>query len=682
VKTKILVIDDDPGIRRSLSLILRTEGYAVLAAANGREGLELAAREAAALIICDVNMPDMDGYEVLAQLRQSGAFASVPFIFLTARGERADMRRGMSVGADDYLTKPFTREELIDAVRVRLKKLDDSREALVEQLILDADRMRSRFAGRLTAQAKQVIDDKAPEAATQAIIEATVLFTDIRSFTTISERLSVTEIATLLNEYLQRACEPILAAGGRVVKFIGDGIMAVFPHSDEQPRERQALRAIQAALAVSLAAHQFREWMQARFVDRGLPEFAVGVGIHTGEVTLCQIGPHGEGNFTAIGDTVNIASRLEGQTKDLGWPVVASGTAISAAGDAVLHGGHRAVHLRGRSKPVLVYQVLGLKSLGVKALISSAPAAARDDVSHQLQRALASNAEGAALAAKAALREVLLALVESGPTVSAPQHIKNYAVIAKIGEPHHSSLYLAERDSDGQRVAVRIRQKRAGEALFQRFIDRATTIGRIRHRHVAPIFDHGFADDVAYIVTEHFPRGSLKRALSLPLAPAPALALLRQAAAGLGEVHRLCSLAEDIHPDNLMLRDDGEVALADLDCRESVHAATPGVASEDALTYRAPERVAGHSGDVRADIYSLGVIFYEMLTGRLPYSARAGEELKRQILSASFAPLAPSLAACQALLERMLAKDPAARFANCDALIAAIERCAPDAGAG
>src|SRR5512138_3172269 len=120
--SKILVIDDDTGIRRSLALSLKTRGYAVVEAAGGSAGLELAAVEAPDLVICDVNMPEVDGYEVVRRMRQSPALASTPFVFLTARDERADIRRGMNLGADDYLTKPFTRDELIDAVSVRLKK--------------------------------------------------------------------------------------------------------------------------------------------------------------------------------------------------------------------------------------------------------------------------------------------------------------------------------------------------------------------------------------------------------------------------------------------------------------------------------------------------------------------------------------------------------------------------------
>ena len=119
---KILIIEDDAGIRRSLALSLKTEGYVVLEAPDGRSGLELAMAQAPALIICDINMPEMDGYAVVNAVRHTSGLASTPFIFLTARGERAEMRRGMNLGADDYLTKPFTRDELIETVKARLQK--------------------------------------------------------------------------------------------------------------------------------------------------------------------------------------------------------------------------------------------------------------------------------------------------------------------------------------------------------------------------------------------------------------------------------------------------------------------------------------------------------------------------------------------------------------------------------
>lgn len=119
---KILVIEDEKSVRNNVSDLLKAEGYDVLDADNGQTGLQLANEHTLDLIICDVMMPKMDGFEVLRMLSQNPATQTVPFIFLTAKAERSDFRQGMELGAYDYLTKPFTRTELLGAVTVQLKK--------------------------------------------------------------------------------------------------------------------------------------------------------------------------------------------------------------------------------------------------------------------------------------------------------------------------------------------------------------------------------------------------------------------------------------------------------------------------------------------------------------------------------------------------------------------------------
>ncbi len=120
--TKILIIEDEPEMRRNLATILRLEGYQQLTADNGRRGVELALEEAPDLILCDVMMPELDGYGVLKALRESPATEATPFIFLTARGEKPDIRAGMNLGADDYLTKPVAKADLLNAIASRLKR--------------------------------------------------------------------------------------------------------------------------------------------------------------------------------------------------------------------------------------------------------------------------------------------------------------------------------------------------------------------------------------------------------------------------------------------------------------------------------------------------------------------------------------------------------------------------------
>ena len=122
---KILIIEDEPRMRKNMATVLKMEGFEVATAANGREGVEAAQREQPALILCDVMMPELDGYGVLAALRADEATARIPFIFLTAKGEKADLRAGMNLGADDYLTKPADIDDLLAAIQTRLARRDE-----------------------------------------------------------------------------------------------------------------------------------------------------------------------------------------------------------------------------------------------------------------------------------------------------------------------------------------------------------------------------------------------------------------------------------------------------------------------------------------------------------------------------------------------------------------------------
>ena len=127
---RILVIEDEPEMRRNLTALLRFHDFETLEAENGRQGVEFARREKPDLILCDVMMPELDGYGVLQALQQEACLAAIPFIFLTAKGDKDDLRSGMNLGADDYLTKPVANNDLVNAVEARLRRseLQASRE--------------------------------------------------------------------------------------------------------------------------------------------------------------------------------------------------------------------------------------------------------------------------------------------------------------------------------------------------------------------------------------------------------------------------------------------------------------------------------------------------------------------------------------------------------------------------
>jgi class 3 adenylate cyclase/CHASE2 domain-containing sensor protein len=196
-----------------------------------------------------------------------------------------------------------------------------------------------------------------PELGGQATT-VTVLFSDIRNFTTLSERLSAREVVEMLNTYFERACDVLLKEGATIDKFIGDAIMAEFGAPLPQPDH--ALRALRAAVALHAVAVDFRAWMSARFVGRSLPEFDVGVGIHSGEAVIGNIGSSSRMEYTAIGDTVNLASRLEGKTKETHCAILASIDTVSAVGAAVRTGSRHILTVKGRSEPVEAFEILAV----------------------------------------------------------------------------------------------------------------------------------------------------------------------------------------------------------------------------------------------------------------------------------------------------------------------------------
>jgi class 3 adenylate cyclase/CHASE2 domain-containing sensor protein len=190
--------------------------------------------------------------------------------------------------------------------------------------------------------------------------ELTVLFSDIRNFTVISEHLSAEEVVEMLNRYFGQVCQVVLEEGGTIDKFIGDAVMVQFgapvayvDHAD---------RAVRTALRIRATAAGFAAWMRERFPDRDLPGFAVGVGLHTGPAVVGNIGSEQRTEYTAIGDTVNAASRIEGKTKELGCVVLASAETLAACKAHVVTGKSQSVLVKGKAIPLMLHEVLEIAS--------------------------------------------------------------------------------------------------------------------------------------------------------------------------------------------------------------------------------------------------------------------------------------------------------------------------------
>jgi hypothetical protein len=243
-----------------------------------------------------------------------------------------------------------------------------------------------------------------------------------------------------------------------------------------------------------------------------------------------------------------------------------------------------------------------------------------------------------------------------------------------------SAVYLAESERAGEMVVLKVLRDSptAGDehTQFTRFLQEYELISKVRHPNVVRIFDLGIADDHAYLAMEYFPRGDLRSVIARGVDGGEALSYLGQMAAALEVVHAVGVLHRDLKPGNIMLRADGSVALIDFGLAKHVQVDAEITATGEIFGtpyYMSPEQGHGQPLDERSDLYSLGVIFYEMLTRQKPYVAQSPMGVIYMHANAPIPLLPESLRKYQQLLNKLLAKDPMHRLASASALLAKIE---------
>jgi len=670
---RILAIDDDPSMRVLVARILARAGCVVEVAAEGGEGLARMRASPPDLVLCDVQMPGMDGFRTLEMMRADSATASLPCVLLTSLGDRDSVRRGMRLGADDFLSKPVHADELIESVAGALDKRRRMSAVVSAQAFPTHSEVRASYEDELNRSTRPMADESAAAGVTGQTIIQTVMFCDIRGFTTISERLPVGEVAELLSRYLQEACKPILHEGGRIMKIMGDGLMAMFGQGAPEDVRAHASAALRAGHRILEVAREFRNWMNSRFELGDLPQFEVGVGIHTGQVMLFRLSAGDLGDLTAVGDTVNVASRLESKSKELGWPVVASMATIEGAGREFDVVETRQLSLAGRDARVVVGR---LAQTGARAAQFSNPAG----LTAGTRAVLDATARSAAQAAKEALDHTLHSLdgLLDGYGDGRQPVIHGYRVLEKIGEGGMSMVYLAEDENNARKAVLKVLKGRRNDddALWKRFFQECAILSSIDHEHIMRIYDQGFGEELAYIAMEYLGGGSLAEVMARGLTPRQALSLLSQAAGALAEIHACGVVHRDIKPANFLLRTEGVLVLTDFGVAKRLDKAAGQTLHGEVLGtpyYISPEQALGGEITPRADIYSLGVIYYEMLTGTRPYGGETILEILAQHAVAPIPRLPAALADFQGLVDGMLAKRAADRYHDAEALLAAID---------
>src|SRR5689334_15092867 len=335
---RLLIVDDNKVNRLLLSRNVQMQGHSAALAENGRIALEMLRSEPFDLLLLDIEMPEMDGFAVLERLKADVQLRDLPVIVASSVEGLDNIVRCIELGAEDYLPKPVNPVLLkarIDA-SLEKKRLRDQQKELVR-----------RFA---TSEVAQDLQQSGFALGGKRVV-ASVMFSDIRGFTALAESQAPEETIDLLNTYYTLMFDAINSHGGVVNQMIGDGLMALF--GAPLPLDDCAARAVAAALEMTELIEQFN-------VERAAVRKAaisIGIGIATGDVIAGYTGTQQRATYTCIGDTVNLAARLEEHTKVAGRPLLIDRRTQDALSAALRREPLGAVPLRGKSAAVEVFAV-------------------------------------------------------------------------------------------------------------------------------------------------------------------------------------------------------------------------------------------------------------------------------------------------------------------------------------
>jgi class 3 adenylate cyclase len=330
---RILVVDDTPQNVKLFADLLTAKGYEVTTAANGEQALESIARQPPDLVLLDIMMPGINGYEVCRKIRANPATALLPVVLATSLDPNQERVRGIEAGADDFLPKPVNQAELFARVRslLRIKGLQDERLA----------RLKSFFSPQL---AEAIAAGRGEEVLKTHRREITVEFFDLRGFTAFTDSAEPEEVMELLRSFHGALGKIVLEHQGTLERFAGDAVMVFF--NDPLPVEKPAEHAVRTALSVQEAfAPIGKHWHKRSGFELGL-----GVGIAQGYATLGAIGFEGRWDYAAIGNVTNLAARLCAEAK--AGQILADRKTMAALEGAFAFDPVGPFELKGFSKPV------------------------------------------------------------------------------------------------------------------------------------------------------------------------------------------------------------------------------------------------------------------------------------------------------------------------------------------
>lgn len=589
---RILVVEPDARLREWCRLHLTTLGYTVTALADSAQVLELCRGEPPSLVLIATDAGGPSPYAVAAALRSSPATAAVPIVFVVPDTDASALSQARAIDSQAVLTKPLARPAFLEAVLSRLSPPEFEATSSVGGLLVGGVRL-----------------NKVPQPAPGLLVEAkdaTVLVVVLRNLVSLARSMRAKTLEVLVERFASDARDIIERNGGWCIRSDATGMVALFesgPYADRTP----TARAIESALLVTLAGRRVKRWADATLSDTVVPPLSIGCGVHTGEVIVTRLSVSGQLSPSIAGQTADIAMRLNGRAKGLGWSVTASESAAFLAGARFKFGRRATLTDTDHAVTIPVIEVLGFN-----------PGTARPGelpLMAEVREAVLANAVLSRLAGDADPRmadKTIMVTARRPDLDEVFPEIPERRIARKLGGDGQVASYACVHlPTDREEFLRSVSLELNAPDLVDAYLERFRMLSGLEQRNVITVYEVGRTPTHGYVAAEWLGGGTLTDALRKKLPVGLALNYLAQMCMAVDALHSLGLTHGALTSDHFRLREENVVVLAHVNAIEQsrkVVAASAGAAHTRAVDGDAT------SADTRRDFQALGFILHGMLT--------------------------------------------------------------------